>query len=206
MDQWNQKRIETETLTLGFKGLTLPPSTRSAVAIDRESEKGLRRHHRALLGHRWALRLLQRTRVRVETMVAAADCHQSARARRGHYLRTWMHSTVRVEFCSTGNRTRPSDQDEWLAMNGPRSQPRWKKGNPGPGPGHDLVRGHADAWMGRRAGFSSLGWLRSMNTNKIWALLCFCQLWFCFDIVISRLIFWLNLNQWDNLIGGLIFY
>jgi hypothetical protein len=25
-----------------------------------------------------------------------------------------------------------------------------------------------------------------------------------FNSVISRLIFWLNLNKWDNLIGGLI--
>jgi hypothetical protein len=36
MDQLNQKRIKTEILTLGFKGLTPPPSTRSAVAAFRE--------------------------------------------------------------------------------------------------------------------------------------------------------------------------
>jgi hypothetical protein len=36
MDQRNQRRIKTETLTLGFKGLTPLSSTRSAVAAFRE--------------------------------------------------------------------------------------------------------------------------------------------------------------------------
>jgi hypothetical protein len=48
------------------------------------------------------------------------------------------------------------DQNERLALNRLRSQPRWEKGNPGPGPGSGLVSGRAGARVGQWADFLSL--------------------------------------------------